>query len=258
MDIKTDESIAKSLETKSSMLKYMPQLLEDLWEMGCSSKSIINLVESLEFKKDDIRILDLGCGKGAVSLQLAKKFGYYALGIDACEDFIQTARQKALEMDLQERCSFELGDIRDFVKTKAEYDLVVYASLGNVLGNFKEIVGHLRNVVRQGGYIIIDDGYLKNDENVVRPGYEHYTSHASTLKQLLAHGDKLIKEMSTDEESKIINYEYLEKIRKRGEEIIWNNSKTKNDIEEYIKYQEEECRFIDKYISGTVWLIKKS
>ncbi|HET9685221.1 MAG TPA: class I SAM-dependent methyltransferase, partial [Gemmatimonadaceae bacterium] len=38
--------------------------------------------------------LDVGCGQGETTLQLARRTGY-ALGIDVCEPFIETARAEA-------------------------------------------------------------------------------------------------------------------------------------------------------------------
>ncbi|MFC2135527.1 SAM-dependent methyltransferase [Bacteroidota bacterium] len=253
-----NDSIAKSLETHKGMLQYMPKLLEDLWDMGCSLQTILKLVEPLNLPIDETKILDLGCGKGAAGLTLADKFGFSLVGVDASEDFLNSAISKASEMGLTDRSNFILQDIRESVKKESYYDLVIYASLGNILGNFDQIVQSLRNVIKTGGYIIIDDGYLKNNESVDRAGYGHYRSYNSTIQLLLSHGDKLISEMSTDEETLGINNEYLRLIKIRAKEIIEKNPDAETMIAEYIRGQEEECKFIDENVSGAAWLLQKA
>lgn len=105
--------------------------------------------------------------------------------------------------------------------------------------------------------MVIDDGYLKNEESVDRAGYSHYTSHDSTIRLLLSHGDKLISEINTDEETKNINSEYLKLIKTRAKEIIDEEPTAEKMITEYIRGQEEECKFINENVSGAAWLIQK-
>lgn len=46
---------------------------------------------------EQTKILDLACGKGAVSVILAKELGCMARGIDIISEFIDFAREKAIE-----------------------------------------------------------------------------------------------------------------------------------------------------------------
>ena len=62
-----------------------------------------------------MRLLDMGCGPGRHSLELAKR-GVSVTGIDFTESFIDFARQRAEREGLSDRAEFVLADARDFVR----------------------------------------------------------------------------------------------------------------------------------------------
>ena len=74
---------------------------------------------------DQTRVLDLACGKGAVSVILAKKLGCMIKGIDIIPEFIDFAINKAQEFGVRELCEFLVGDITELVKTEKDYDIVI-------------------------------------------------------------------------------------------------------------------------------------
>ena len=258
MDKSVHKTIAQSMEVNAKMLPYLPELLTNMWELGCSLNQIIDLVESLNLPVETTRVLDLGCGKGAVLVNLAFKFGFKVTGIDASNDFLEEAKRKADEYHVAEKCDFRLGDIREFIKKPSDYDMVILASLGGIFGPFDECVGKLRQTIRPGGYMIIDDGYLRGNTKIHRTGYEHYVSHQEAVKQLTSHGDVIVKEISTIEESRRINEEYLAVLKAKTPIFIAKHPDLKQEVLEYIKGQENECEIIDKNLNGALWLIKKS
>jgi len=75
MATSVEESIAVSLEAEHSLIAYMPHLIQDLWAMGCALKQIVEAASSLGLSAGEARALDLGCGKGAVSVRLAETCG---------------------------------------------------------------------------------------------------------------------------------------------------------------------------------------
>ncbi len=58
------------------------------------------------------RILDLGCGKGAVAIAMARALGCRVTGIDACAPFIEKARERASALGAADRGRFRGGDIQ--------------------------------------------------------------------------------------------------------------------------------------------------
>jgi 2-polyprenyl-3-methyl-5-hydroxy-6-metoxy-1,4-benzoquinol methylase len=255
----TELSLAKSLETTPSFLPYLPELLVDLWDLGCSLEQIVEMVGQLNLPSHKTRVLDLGCGKGAISISLAKEFAFNTTGIDSCKAFLEIAIQKAEEFQVSHLCNFEVGDIREFTQEEHNFDLVIYASMGNVLGNYQEIIGKLRKMVRPAGYIVIDDGFLKGVPKIDREGYEHYFQHDEVIRQLISCGDKIIQEVIVpDETVRSINYGYLDSIRLRAKELVKKKPELKVAVLEYIKNQEIECKILDKHVAGVVWLLQRT
>ncbi len=257
VDDDLNASLARSLEMSIDMLPFVPDLLKGMWALGSSPELVVDLLRPLRLDSARTRVLDLGCGKGAVSVILAEELGFRVLGVDICEDFLIEAAEKAVEYGVSDRCRFEFHDMRRFVRTASGFDVVILASLGSVLGAYEPCVAALRKTVRPGGFMLIDDGFLKGSEPVTRAGYDHYVPHDLTLSQLTAHGDRLLKEVLTVEENRAINREYLEIIKQNARDLVARTPGIAVRVEEYIRNQEIECDTLDKYVTGAIWLLQR-
>src|SRR4030042_5201175 len=103
-----EESVVTAMDgSDKELFPYLPYILQDLWEIGADPDAIIELI-SKHFKHyTDLKVLDLGCGKGAVSVKVSKALGCNCYGIDAIPEFIVFAQQKALEFKVEHLCTFE-------------------------------------------------------------------------------------------------------------------------------------------------------
>lgn len=85
------EKLAGSLTADSiELIPFLPYLLSDLWELGSSPEDMISLISNNICMSTDIRVIDLACGKRAVSISIAEKFGCRIKGVDIMNDFILT------------------------------------------------------------------------------------------------------------------------------------------------------------------------
>ncbi|MBL1215003.1 MAG: class I SAM-dependent methyltransferase [Ignavibacteriae bacterium] len=250
-------SVAESLEADEELVQYMPYMLQDLWALGSSADQIVQIFESLTFPKNNNCVLDLACGKGAVSVKLAKEFGYSITGVDAMPEFIDDANRYAKSYHVENLCKFIVDDILIYTKKINSFHAVILASLGGIFGNNIQTINTLRNQVARGGYIIIDDGYLKSKSSSNRKGYENYSNYRETKRELSSAGDKIIKEVSTTEFNKIINDEYLKNINKRCDELINKHPDKRDSLLKYIDLQKEECKYLEKELEGVIWVIQK-
>jgi ubiquinone/menaquinone biosynthesis C-methylase UbiE len=256
MPEKKQQSVSDSLETTERLLPYMPYLLQDMWALGCSEKDILQVVGELDLPVKTT-VLDLGCGKGAMAVQLAEKYGFSITGIDAMPEFLKVARQKAAEYQVSRLCGFMEQDILKYAVASHDFDLVILASLGGIFGSIRDTVAQLRRQVRSGGYMIIDDGYLKNKKKLNRKGYAHYRSHAESVRNLTSLGDQLVREINTSENNREICEQYLTVIKDRGEELKAKHPELKNDLDAYIDLQAEECEVMEREIEGALWVLRK-
>jgi len=252
------QSVADSLEAEKKLLPYMPYLLQDLWALGSSVDQILDLLSTLTFSQYSVKVLDLGCGKGALSVQIASMFGFGIVGIDAMPDFLKDASKKASEYKVSDLCTFIEQDILTYVIDEHNFDVVILASLGGIFGSNKETVKKLRTQVRSGGYIVIDDGYLKKRELISRKGYSHYQNYEKTVEDLTGYNDRLLTEISTTEMSIKINEEYLTVIEKRCIELVDQYPELENDLNHYLDVQREECTILNSELEGMIWVLKKS
>jgi SAM-dependent methyltransferase len=249
-------SVAASLEADQRLLPWLPYLLQDLWALGSAIDQIIALVGSLGLPPNT-RVLDLGCGKGAVAVMLASKFKLQVVGIDLMTAFLTDADRKASEYRVSDLCDFRYLDILEFVSEEHDFDLVVLASVGGIFGSVENTVGRLRTQVRPSRHMLIDDSYLKDAGRMTRKGYEHYRSHDDTIAELTAFGDVLLAEAATTEASSRINDENQRLIEKRGRELMAIHPELSADIAAYIDGQAEECRVIADHLEGAVWLLRR-
>ncbi|MEJ2545641.1 MAG: class I SAM-dependent methyltransferase, partial [Calditrichaceae bacterium] len=186
MKNETKRSVADSMETRTKILPYLPYLIQDLWVMGSSINQILSGIESLNLLAN-ATVLDLCCGKGGVSVQIAKKFGFKVTGVDAMSVFLDIAQKKAKEYNVSHLCEFIEQDVNDYSKHSHNFDLVILASAGAVFGDNKKTLGILRSQIKSGGYIFIDDGYLREGSTISnRKGYEYCMTYQDTKDALLS------------------------------------------------------------------------
>jgi 2-polyprenyl-3-methyl-5-hydroxy-6-metoxy-1,4-benzoquinol methylase len=80
-----------------------------------------DFIESEAGYNKQIKILDIGCGTGRHSIELAKR-GYSLTGIDLSESLLKKAREKATEQKLQ--INFQMYDARNLPFSN-EFDLAI-------------------------------------------------------------------------------------------------------------------------------------
>ena len=114
------------------------------------------LVSTLELSPG-ARVLDVPCGGGRHSLELARR-GYRVTGVDISEEFIAEARSGAGDLAVE----FRLGDMRNLPGT-AEFDGAF--CWGNSFGYLdpagtQEFLGALGRALKPGARLVIDTGIV--------------------------------------------------------------------------------------------------
>ncbi|NPC93386.1 class I SAM-dependent methyltransferase [Bacillus sp. WMMC1349] len=106
---------------------------------------------------EKLRILDLACGTGEISVRLAEK-GYHVTGIDISEDMLTQAQQKAATRQLS--IQFFQQDMRNLIGHSEKFDAVVICcdSL-NYLKAEKDVLVTFKNVFS----LLEDQGLLLFD-----------------------------------------------------------------------------------------------
>ncbi|MDD3537825.1 MAG: methyltransferase domain-containing protein [Eubacteriales bacterium] len=247
-----EEKLARSLSSEGvDIIPYLPYLLQDLWELGSSPRDMLEMVKRHLKISSGIKVLDLACGKGAVSILLTKELGCRMKGIDIVPEFIAYAEQKALAWGVDKLCTFSTGDITQSVHTETGYDLVILGAVGDVLGNPEETIVLLKKTLKKGGYILIDDAY-GND-----PGNEDYYNRTQWLRFMENAGVELVDEKPIKkEEITAINQEQQAHIIKRARELKEQRPEDALLFDRYIQSQQSECDELENEITGVTLLLR--
>lgn len=258
MDPKLEQQVADSLDAPVELIPYLPELLADFWSLGTSPEVIVRILRPLGLRPIKTRVLDLGCGKGAVASALARELGLHVLGIDAFEPFIQEACQRAIEIGAGTLCQFEASDLFSKLDSGDRFDVLILAAIGHLLGSPQECIRQLRKLVRVGGYIVIDDGYLMKQSNS-NPRCEGYLSHEDTIAGLMAYGDILLKEITfSPAETKTVNTRNTRRIRNRADSLAIRYPELANTFDAYVRKQDEESRVLETELVSAVWLLQRT
>jgi len=237
------------------LFPYLTYLLQDLWEIGASSDYIIDIVKRQRVLKNKSKILDLGCGKGAVLIRLVNEFGCEGHGIDALPDFIEEAKDYAKKYKVLQKCTFETGDIRRKVDDLTGYDLVILGSIGPVFGDIKSTLLKVQTCTKDDGYIILDDGYLSNDSSLKSPVYLKETELLQQIKS--AKMNIVDKSLLNPDYIKNSNKQIYDYIRKRVLQLKKKHPEDHAIFDGYLKSQKEENTLLEKHITCVTWLLGK-
>ena len=256
------EKLVRSLSGETTeLLPFLPYLLQDFWELGGDPGLMAELIRKYAVISDKTRILDLACGKGAVPVKIAKKLHIKVKGIDLIPEFIEYARQKATEHNVDGLCEFLLGDINEAVKTEEGYDCVIYSAVGpEVLGGPSEALDKLKKTVKPEGFILIEDGYIPDDgkpEDVRfnRDAYLHLRQWVALFKEA---GLELVETASGHSEGDLNNDTGLAAIMARADELIEKHPDKRALFEGYVRNQRDEYADIDDGLVCVTWVLKKA
>jgi ubiquinone/menaquinone biosynthesis C-methylase UbiE len=101
-----------------------------------------------------IEALDIGCGTGFLSLELASR-GHRVSGVDFAPSMIAQARKKAAER--QAAIRYEEADAEQLPFTAASFDIAVSRHLLWTLPNPEQAIDEWIRVLRPGGRLIVVD-----------------------------------------------------------------------------------------------------
>ena len=107
------------------------------------------------------RLLDIGCGWGALVIRAAQKYGARCVGITLSRAQFDEATRRVREAGVQERCEIRLQDYRDVTETFDKITSVgmfEHVGLNNLRGYFRKI----HDLLRDGG-VAMNHGITSTD-----------------------------------------------------------------------------------------------
>ncbi|MCW5604590.1 MAG: class I SAM-dependent methyltransferase [Burkholderiales bacterium] len=144
------------------------------------------------------RLLDIGCGWGALVIRAAKKYGAVAHGITLSRNQLEFARERIRAEGLQERCSVELCDYRD-VPESEQFDKIASVGMFEHVGlrNLPVYFGKIHKLLRAGG-LVLNHGITSSDpdDRPVGHGASEFIERYVFPHGELPHVSRATREMS--------------------------------------------------------------
>ncbi|MBN2012497.1 methyltransferase domain-containing protein [candidate division KSB1 bacterium] len=250
--------IANYFDVPEEFIPYLAELFADFGELGTDPGIICQWMKAICTESPIRKVLDLGCGKGAVSIPLAVELGVDVYGVDAYRPFVESARIEAAKLNVAHRCCYELGNIYDVVKVATDYDLVMYLAVGNVLGSLSEIVAQIRQTVRDGGYMLIDDGFRTSESTIQFPHHEYYVPYEETIQQLTSCGDKIVREQVYSlPYTRAMNDRYNTWLHKRAAILRQQHREFNHVLDQLLERERQECKILETQMAMAMWLLQK-
>ncbi|MCG8509192.1 MAG: class I SAM-dependent methyltransferase [Rhodospirillales bacterium] len=248
--------IAYAMEAPECLLPHLAFLLQDLPSLSGAEDEVAQVLREVGFPKGGT-LLDLGCGRGDIAIRLARAFDAEITGFDAHPPFIRIARQSAREAGLAHRCEFVAADLRRALDRSACFDAVLMIAVGSVLGDPAATLGALRAVVRDGGWMVIDDAYLE-DGTPPSPDWEGCFNRDVTEAGFTRYGDRIVARRMGSPAGKAFNALALEKIPERAAALAKRHPELKEALDRYVDRQIREVALMDGPVVPALWTIQKA
>lgn len=135
-----------------------------------AAAKIERILELLPLERE-ASVLDLGCGRGELSLRIIERFQARVTAVDNSSPMLDAARERAQSRDALERLRLLEIDIGEFNPEPESFDVTAMLGGGGIAGGIAGIGTALAAWTRRGGYVLIGDGYW------ARPPAPEYLAH---------------------------------------------------------------------------------
>lgn len=252
---KINQDFLDSLDLQDKeMEKYIPYVLQDLWELGSIPDYIYRLIDNHVDKKRLKKIIDFGCGKGAVLIYLAKRLNFQGIGIDIVPEFIESANKHSIENSVSDRLEFASMNLLRVIDRPEKYDIVIYGYDSRILGDVYTSINRLQNCISDSGYLILEIAFTPDNKAKI----EGLPTETGLLEQLNKSGLEAIDKIYWETDKiRTINNKNNILINKRIEELKKTNPEQTQIFKRYMSNQIDECKLIENEMICSTWILKK-
>jgi ubiquinone/menaquinone biosynthesis C-methylase UbiE len=137
--------------------KYFFEIYEAIPRQGPghreSTERAAGLIPSLTSSQ---RILDIGCGSGAQTIDLAQVTEAQIVAVDKHAPFISQLVRRVAKRGLGDRITAQIGDMNDLSFADGSFD-VIWAEGSIFIMGFDQGLSAWRRLLKPGGYMIVSD-----------------------------------------------------------------------------------------------------
>lgn len=140
---------------------YFPQRIEAL---GDAQTAKLDLVLTKIMLKPGEKLLDIGCGWGALAIRAAQKYGAHVVGVTLSENQYALARQRVTQLGLQSYVDIRLLDYRDLDPRQGQFDKITSIGMFEHVGleHLHEYFSKIHALLKDGG-LVLNHGITSTD-----------------------------------------------------------------------------------------------
>lgn len=138
---------------------YFHQAYRDLDRLSPGSEdTTLKAMDKIDINIDDkLYVLDIACGVGTSTIQLAKYFENAEIeAFDLFKHYTVSLDEKIAENALEDRVFSSVGDMKDPDFANEEFDIVFCEASVEIMG-FKRALDEWRRLMKPNGYMVISD-----------------------------------------------------------------------------------------------------
>lgn len=249
-----DTSVAASLDASARLLPYLSRLLEGVEALGSSPRRVVNWLREAGIESRHV-VLDLGCGKGAVSVALARRLGCRVRGVDGLEAFIHHARSMAVREGVADKCEFRRGDVGSRLWPLA--DAVIMLGVLEIT----ESLALARSRVRQGGVYIIDDAVALERSRPTHPRPDGHRPTRRGVRSLIEDlGDTILREhVMSPAAYRAYERRIFASISKAARTLVMEHPELSEEIQVFLANQRRSGSSLWRGPwRGATWMVRRS
>jgi phosphoethanolamine N-methyltransferase len=133
----------------------MVTMLELIWGKGYMAPggpgNVAKLLGGID--TEGKRILDIGCGIGGPAFEMVRTHGADVVGIDLEAPLVERAMRSAAELDLNDRCEFQVVSAGPLPFADESFDVVVSSGAFTQTPDKAEILAEAHRVLKPGGHL---------------------------------------------------------------------------------------------------------
>lgn len=243
-------SVADSIDAPVAAMPWIAEVFQGLSALGSRPRLVARWLADIGLGPRHT-VADLGCGKGAVAVEVASRIGCRVTGIDAFAPFIDAARRLSERRGVDDRCRFMVADVRRPIPRRARFDLAMMIGLFDL----EEGISLLRPLVRPGGWYLIDDcvsmgrAPIADDAPLTR-------SEARLLIQ--ESGDRVEREMVwTPAQVRRTEARLFDEMNRRARAIGRREPAARGPLRALLARQRREAADLAGAIRPAMWLVRK-
>lgn len=148
-----------------------------------SNEKMDTILNSVNLKPSD-KVIDIGSGKCELLIRLIEKYKIIGTGVELYEGFIKEAQQNAAGRININDLMLINKDAKEVIPNNedSQYAMGICVGSTHALGGLEATLKGLRKCVKNGGYIIIGEGYWKT-----KPSSEYLKALDSDESELNSH-----------------------------------------------------------------------